>query len=185
MPVKRENRPRLVLVGLAAGLVLAIGAVVGVTTSGSDVEPAPPPAGQLAQTQGPIDMYSTAGVLELAEVVEEATGSTAILHAVLFEDWAVVTLRAHPGRSEAWNYTWRDGTFDSAGPATAADAAHEPFDLTDLNGDALPALCGTPLEDCVVVAGSPGPTDRGAWMKAVGTRGPQFTALSGAPVAGN
>lgn len=116
------------------------------------------------------DVFSDAGVADLAAALRQETGSTRVLEAVIYAGNAVVTVPGREPGDPARAYHW-DGSLTDAG---AVRPTREPFDLTRLDGDVLAELCeGRPVgggsaDQCFVVAGRPAPGDGDAWLTVLG-----------------
>lgn len=126
---------------------------------------------------GTVELFTTAGVADLAAALREETGSTRVFEVAMFRSTAVVTVPDKDAPDGARVYQW-DGTLTSL---TESMSVRKPFDFTEVKGNVLARLCGGVLETCTVVVGRPFAGDR-AWLTVVGSGGGKRTDLSGNPV---
>ncbi|WP_182376772.1 hypothetical protein [Nocardioides sp. WS12] len=126
---------------------------------------------------GTVELFTTAGVADLAAALREETGSTRVFEVAMFRNIAVVTVPDKDAPDGARVYQW-DGTLTSL---TESMSVRKPFDFTEVKGNVLARLCGGVLETCTVVIGRPFAGDR-AWLTVVGSGGGKRTDLSGNPV---
>ncbi|KRB73208.1 hypothetical protein ASE01_20845 [Nocardioides sp. Root190] len=128
-------------------------------------------------TGSDVDLFTNQGMADLAFAIEEATGSTDVLQAVVFQGNAVVTVPAEDARSQPRVFQWNG----QLTPAGTTMVPNEPFDLLDLEGGVLGELCGPEPLACTAVAARPLPTDRGVWLKVASPSGARLTDLRGNP----
>lgn len=159
------------LVIVAAVLVLVAGIVVAImlAAQGGDDEVAADGT-PIARADRP---QSDKGFAGLLEALEEETGSTIVVEAVIYPKYAVVTVPYKPdkpGDERVVRYYWNGDELDESTKSTAGE---EPFDLAQVSGDVLSGLCVHTRDlvedpgDCYLIVRKPGAEDTTqSWISA-------------------
>lgn len=83
------------------------------------------------------DMFSDEGIQELADELEEETGSTLVYDLTIYPEYVVVAVPAEPDDPDSKrvkSYYWTGGGLDESSKTTTEERA---FDLRELDGDVI------------------------------------------------
>ncbi|MFF0751933.1 serine/threonine-protein kinase [Streptomyces sp. NPDC004267] len=168
-PTSAPSSPRRRAAGVAVGLALATAAVIGVVnlfpngdddgsggTSGAKGGASPtgavrtPGRGSGTVTVPSATVPAVRGSLltpvNVRAVIAEfrrASGTTTIKDLTVYEEYALANIPTRPGAKTYDAYEYRDGVARKTGPGgtiSADDAAEQPFDVSTMPWDSLPAL---------------------------------------------
>ncbi|GAA1537296.1 hypothetical protein [Nocardioides humi] len=164
----------VVLGGAGAGITALVMSAMG----GDDDHTSTTTSHTLIQIggSGDADLFTTDGTAAMAAALRAETGSTDVHEVVLYQGNAVLMV---PGEDDAEVLLWDGEAMTSGGTVRSP---RKPFDLTDLDGAVLAALCGTEPQSCTVVAGRPLPGSGGAWLTVAARDGVHLTDLAGKAV---
>ncbi|MFG2330872.1 serine/threonine-protein kinase [Streptomyces sp. NPDC048604] len=167
LPTTAAAGPRKRAAGVAVGLVLAVAAVVGVVnllpdggeggggktgakggasptssarTPGRDSGVGTTPS-SAPEVRG--SLLTTANVRAVVEAFRQAGGSTTMKDLTIYEEYALANIPTRPGAKTYDAYQYRDGVARKTGPGgtiSADDADEQPFDVSTMPWDSLPAL---------------------------------------------
>ncbi|SEE09333.1 serine/threonine-protein kinase [Streptomyces sp. TLI_105] len=170
LPTPAPSSPRKRAAGVAVGLALAAAAVIGVVnlfpdggdgsggTSGAKGGASPTGAvrtpgqgqgtGTVPSTSAPApavrgSLLTTANVRAVIEEFRRASGTTKIKDLTVYEEYALANIPTRPGAKTYDAYEYRAGVARKTGPGgtiSADDADEQPFDVSTMPWDSLPAL---------------------------------------------
>jgi hypothetical protein len=167
LPTPAPASPRRRAAGVAVGLVLATAVVVGVVkllpggdgsggTSGAKGGASPTGAVRTpGQGSGTVSapspsapavrgsLLTTANVRAVIAEFRRASGTTTIKELTIYEEYALADIPTRPGAKTYDAYEYRAGVARKTGPGgtiSADDADEQPFDVTTMPWDSLPAL---------------------------------------------
>ncbi|MFF0560735.1 serine/threonine-protein kinase [Streptomyces sp. NPDC004266] len=170
LPTSAPSSPRKPAAGVAVGLALAAAAVIGVVnlfpdgdngsggTSGAKGGASPSGAvrtpgqgsgtGTVSSASAPApavrgSLLTTANVRAVIAEFRRASGTTTIKDLTVYEEYALANIPTRPGAKTYDAYEYRAGVARKTGPGgtiSADDADEQPFDVSTMPWDSLPAL---------------------------------------------
>ncbi|MEU8525409.1 serine/threonine-protein kinase [Streptomyces sp. NPDC048629] len=169
LPTPAPSSPRKRAAGAAVGLTLAAAAVIGVVnlfpdgddgsggSSGAKGGASPTGAvrtpGQGSGSTGAVpsastpavrgSLLTTANVRAVIAEFRRASGTTTIKDLTVYEEYALANIPTRPGAKTYDAYEYRAGVARKTGPGgtiSADDADEQPFDVSTMPWDSLPAL---------------------------------------------
>ncbi|WP_406864643.1 serine/threonine-protein kinase [Streptomyces sp. HUAS MG47] len=168
LPTPAPSSPRKRAAGVAVGVALAAAAVIGVVnllpngdgdggsggTSGAKGGASPTGAvrtpgqgsGTAPSASAPAvrgSLLTTANVRAVIAEFRRASGTTTIKDLTVYEEYALANIPTRPGAKTYDAYEYRAGVARKTGPGgtiSADDADEQPFDVSTMPWDSLPAL---------------------------------------------
>ena len=126
----------LIPIGLVAGVIAIIAAIVSGVSTAIDEDDLPTEPG-VEPGRGEVNVMSVEGFADLVAAIEEETGSSTVFEAVLYPGYAVVDVPVDATTNREHSYYW-DGDLEETGSKSTTD--YRRFDLADVDANVVVSI---------------------------------------------
>ncbi len=156
----------LIPIGLVIGVIAIVVQIASGVSSAIDSDDLPPAPGA-EPDRGEVNVLSPEGFDDLVAALEEETGSSTVFEAVLYSEYAVVSVPVDATTDRTHSFYW-DGELDESG--SKSTSAYERFDLADIDPTVVVSVVDqarAKVEDpqsWYSIVRAPGDSDNDTWI---------------------